>query len=124
MSKKEAFFGLTSQSSSFLKTEKRLSSVKLLDPFTCGWKHKATVVKLNYLDKFCLIPVFVAGPCRDSVRSSRDTFVGKDGQFSVLHPPCSGWIHFHLGVPAEEPTHSSQEEAHSLLLHTHLTQRR
>lgn len=47
-----------------------------------------------------------------------------DEQFSVPHSPSAGRIYPHLGLPAEEPTHSPQEETHGLLLHTHLAQRR
>lgn len=48
----------------------------------------------------------------------------KDEQLSALHPPRSGWICACLTIPAEEPAHSSQEEASGLLLHTHLSQGR
>lgn len=72
--------------------------------------------EINYLHRFSLILVVV--------RSSRDTFEGKDDQFSVFHPPRAGRIHSHLGIPAEEPAHSSQEETHGLLQQAHLAQRR
>lgn len=72
--------------------------------------------EINYLHRFSLILVVV--------RSSRDTFEGKDDQFSVFHPPRPGRIHSYLGIPAEEPARSSQEETHSLLQQAHLAQRR
>lgn len=98
VSKKEAFFGLTSQSSSFLEekqgTDCLQSNIWIRLP--AAGSTKATVVELNYLYKLCLIPVFVAGPCRDSVRSSREGWAVFCTSSSLLwadtlSPRCTCW---------------------------------
>lgn len=117
VSKNETFSSLN-QSVQFApprKAESRLLSIQLLD-LQLGAQKEAVVGLYSFAFIWSL---FVAGLYRHSVRSLQD-----NEQFSVLHPPCSGWVHAHLILPAEEPARSSQEEMHSLLLHTHLTQRR
>lgn len=60
VSKRATFFGHTCQSCSFLeeKTEKRLSSVKISDLFTCGWRLRGVGIlvelleEINYLHRF------------------------------------------------------------------------
>ena len=119
------FFGLTCPSSFFLSPKEagRLSSVQLLHltvevfvgeqprglghtwPFYSGARPN---IHGTDLADFYLLPFFL----------------WKNEQFLLFRPPGVGRIHTHLAVPAEEPTHSPQEETHGLLLHTHLTQRR
>lgn len=94
VSKRATFFGHTCQSCSFLEenTEKRLSSVKLADLFTCGWRLRGVGIlvglleEINYLHRFSLILVVV----RSFLKGKRTRLKGRMISFLYFILPALG----------------------------------